>query len=251
MTGPLAKEVVKRKGYPIRGQEQAVRIGDLVGVRYDIQSPGDPLKLFNVANDPHQDHDLARDRRYGPILDRMKALLVTARTPDPEAKRPYDAEQLPAVAAPPHTGGIGYRWFDGHWPWLPDFRIMTPQRTGDQPTLALPQQAKADAGFGVEFRGYVHVPADGRYVFTCQSDSGTVLWVHDSLLINDDFSHDGTARSGEVELRSGWHPIRLAYRHDPARAKGAPVLKLTLRASDSSKDEPIAPDALGWGDRAK
>lgn len=242
MTGPLAKDVVKRKGYRVRGEEQAVRIGDFVGLRYDIQSPGDPLKLFNVAKDPHQDHNLAQDAKYGALLERMTALLVTARTPDADAKRPYDAERLPAVAAPAHTGAVAYHWFDGRWPWLPDFRAMTPQRSGNQAGLSLPDAKGAEA-FGVEFLGYVRVPTDGQYAFTSQSDSGTVLWVHDSLVINDDATHDGKVRSGSVELRAGWHPIRLAYRHNPGKSK--PSLNVTLRGPDASKDEPIAVDALG------
>src|SRR5260370_622506 len=61
MSGPISKEIVARKGFAKRGQEQAIRIGDFVGVRYDIQSADDPLRLFNIAQDPHEDHDLSSD----------------------------------------------------------------------------------------------------------------------------------------------------------------------------------------------
>ena len=88
MTGPRAKEVVARHGYTKRGS--AVRIGDFVGVRYDIQSPVDPLRLYNVATDPHEDHDLAAASQYQDVLLRMRELLITACTPALGAPRLYD-----------------------------------------------------------------------------------------------------------------------------------------------------------------
>ena len=53
---------------------------------------------------------------------------------------------------------------------------------------------------GAAFEGFVNVPADGDYLFTITSDSGVVLWIHDSLVIDDDYTHDDAPRSGSVRL---------------------------------------------------
>lgn len=229
MSGPISKAVVARKGYPKRGQEQSIRVGDFVGVRYDIQSPTDRLKLYDIVHDPHEDHDLAADPPQQKLLAQMRELLVTSRTPNPSAPRPYDSEFLPAVAKPAVVGSLNFSTYTGHWPWLPDFRAMTAEKSGQVEGFILPGRRTAATGGkpesnrekagpqeGVAFDGFVNVPADGDYVFTITSDSGIVLWLHDSLVIDDDYVHDDAPRSGSVKLKAGWHPVRLFYRHEPA-----------------------------------
>jgi hypothetical protein len=246
MTGPVTKEILARKGYQKRGQEQAVRIGKFVGVRYDIQSPNDPLKLFNVVADPHEDHDLAADPRHQALIRQMTALLVTARNRDESAKRPYDQVPMPAVETPPQTGGLTLRTFEGQWPWLPDFRALHPAKTETAAGFIV-SALNTTTPAGIEFTGFVRVPAEGEYTFSVQSDSGTDLWVHDALVVDDDYTHDGPARSGSVLLSPGWHPLRLAYRHDPA--KGKPLLNVTLKAKEGEAHE-IQGDALRHAETA-
>lgn len=246
MSGPISKAIVARKGYPKRGEEQSVRIGGFVGVRYDIESPADPLKLYNLADDVHQDHDLAADPAHQKLLAQMRDLLITARTPNPAAPRPYDDEFMPAVEKPSQIGSLNYQMFTGRWPWLPDFRGMTPKKTGQLPGFIIPghekdligkkesNAEKAGPQEGAAFEGFINVPADGDYLFTVTSDSGVVLWVHDSLVIDDDYTHDDVPRSGAVRLRAGWHPLRLFYRHEPAEF--AARLKVAVRGPGFEHD---------------
>jgi arylsulfatase A-like enzyme len=245
MKGPITKEILARHGYQTRDQEQYVRMGDFAGVRYQITSPTTPLRLYNLANDPKELHDLSAEPRYQSMLARMRDLLVTARTPDPAAPRPYDQVLLPAVEQPSTTGGVAYRYFVGRWPWLPAFQAMKPNRVATVPSLVLPDAGEKNA-FGVEYTGSIYVPADGKYVFTIRSDSGVDFWVHDDLVIDDDYQHDGflkPPRVGSVLLEAGWHPIRLAYRHDPAN--GEPLLDVTESGPEMSTDA-FAPDRVGW-----
>ncbi|HZL34499.1 MAG TPA: sulfatase-like hydrolase/transferase [Tepidisphaeraceae bacterium] len=241
MVGPLTKAILARHGYSKRGQMQSVRIGNFVGVRYEIKTPADPLRLYNVNDDPKEARDLSGDTQYAALLTRMRNLLLTARTPDPDARRPYDDELLPAVAAPPATGALNYGVFAGQWPWLPDFRAMTPVKAGQTPGFSLPADAKNGAA-GVEFTGVLRVPADGQFVFTLKCDSGAALWVHDSLVIDDDYTHDGSAKSGSVRLAAGWHPVRLAYRHAPSAP--AAHLEVSVRGPDHA-ELPLRPEMFG------
>jgi hypothetical protein len=253
MSGPVSKEVVARKGYKKRGQEQSVRLGDYAGVRYDIQSPNDPLKLYNIVTDPHEDHDLSSDPGVQKTLAQMRDLLITARTPNPSSPRPYDEELLPAVPAPSQIGSLATATFQGHWPWLPDFHSLTPEKHGTADGFVLPDQLgknpkgkgpreQAGPEIGIDFEGYIDVPTDGIYTFTVTSDTGTVLWLHDALIVDDDYTHDDAPRSGTIRLKAGWHPIRLFYRHEPAEFQ--PRLMVGLHGPGLDRDF-IAPAMLG------
>jgi hypothetical protein len=127
---------------------------------------------------------------------------------------------------------------------------LTPEKSGQIDGLVLPDRGdKAEAirgkeesnrdqagpQNGIAFQGFVDVAADGQYTFTVTSDSGAVLWLHDSLVIDDDFTHGDTPRSGTVRLKAGWHPIRLFYRHEPAQF--APRLLVTLEGPGMERGE--------------
>lgn len=58
-----------------RGFQQAVRYGDWKAIRL---KQGQPLKLYNLADDIREQHDLAAERPE--IIDRIEAYLRTART---------------------------------------------------------------------------------------------------------------------------------------------------------------------------
>jgi hypothetical protein len=241
MIGPRTAEVAHRKGFTKRGQMQAVRIGDFVGVRYDIRASGDPLRLYNVTADPHEDHDLAALPQYRNTLEQMNALLVTARIPDADAPRPYDTTLLPAAQPPRSPGRLDCRLFEGRWPWVPQFGAQTAASSKETPGFALPETVSGK-DFGAEFSGFIQIPEDGAYTFAVQSDSGAVLRIHDALVVDDDFQHGDAAKTGTILLKAGWHPVRLHYRHDPA--KGEPHLQVTLSRACSDSSRPVF---INWG----
>lgn len=99
------REVLTRKKYPLPrpdgngaarnpwGQQQAIRIGDYVGLRAQIKNANSPLRLYNVVQDPHQDVDLADRPEHAALISRMKGLLLSAHSPQPGNPRPYAKEQ--------------------------------------------------------------------------------------------------------------------------------------------------------------
>lgn len=239
-SGPLKQfsanaDVFRRKGVTNRGQQQAVRIGDFVGVRTQVKHADDPLRLYNVMADPHEDHNLASESQYAGLLHQMDDLLVTARRPDPSAKRPYDDVLLPAVQVDNlKKGRLEREEFDGDWPWVPDFDLMTPSSHDSVVGINLPQDLP-DHAFGMRFSGYISIPKDGEYTFTATSDGGVHLWLHDAHLISSDDSSVDHPISAKVLLKAGLHPIRLFYRH----VKGPG--NLTLRYSGPGIDKQRVP----------
>ncbi|MES2459602.1 MAG: sulfatase-like hydrolase/transferase [Armatimonadota bacterium] len=96
------RDVLTRKKYPLPvpdgqgaakdpwGQQQAIRIGDYVGLRAQIKDADSPLRLYNVVRDPHQDADLAGRPEHAALIAQMKRLLQSAHQPQPGNPRPYD-----------------------------------------------------------------------------------------------------------------------------------------------------------------
>jgi arylsulfatase A-like enzyme len=210
----------------LRRQMQAVRIGDYVGVRYDVKSAADDFEIYRVTTDPKEAANLATDPAQAPLQQHLKDLTLQARRPDASAKRPYDDTLVPASKGVMTTPGVSWQRFDGTFPWVPTPETLKVAESG---TAAQPDLGKVGAKKGKEFTalitGYLTVPADGEYTFALADDTGAEFRLHEATVIDADFGYAaGTTRSATIKLAAGLHPFRLVARHAGA---GAPSLALT------------------------
>ncbi|MGE9271398.1 MAG: Ig-like domain-containing protein, partial [Verrucomicrobiales bacterium] len=108
---------------------------------------------------------------------------------------------------------------------MPEFEDLTPSASGvltTGPDLSvLPTTANDD---GLFFEGYLNIPSEGLWSFTLTSDSGSFLRIHEVMVVDDDYHHDGSRTVGTALLAAGLHPIRLYYTND---ALALPQLELT------------------------
>ena len=74
--------------------------------------------------------------------------------------------------------------------------------------------AKQEDHFGYIFSGLINVPEDGVYTFQTRSDDGSVLYIHDEQVVNNDASHAAIPATGMVALKKGFHPYKLYYFED-------------------------------------
>jgi signal transduction histidine kinase len=72
--------------------------------------------------------------------------------------------------------GLKYRYYEGDWEFLPDFRKYRPVKTGVATNIDPVVRARDDM-VGLEFNGFVSVPQDGVYTFHLASDDGSRLFV--------------------------------------------------------------------------
>ncbi|MBP7141399.1 MAG: sulfatase-like hydrolase/transferase [Opitutaceae bacterium] len=199
-----------------RNQMQAVRLGDLVGVRYDVKSPDAPFEIYNVVTDPKEATNLADQPGNAGMQSRLRAISLQSRRPDATAPRPYDRELMPAIELATSSVGLHWQACIGRFPWVPDFATLSPTATGRtaQPDLNLAEMADAS---GVLFTGYLEVPADGDYVFQLDTSTRASLRLHDALVIDCDFGYrPGTAVTRSVRLAAGLHPVRLSCLRKPS-----------------------------------
>lgn len=209
----------------VRGQMQMLRVGDFVGVRYDIQNAQDDFKIYNVNTDPQQLNDLAGQRDD---LQRIfKERVLTVRLPEDSVPRPYDTEPVAAVDVP-HTvvSGVNWEYWRGDFPWLPKLEKLgrIADAVGNSLSIApteLPQEQEG----AVLYSGYIDVAEDGVYIFYLRSHGKALLRLHDVTVIDADYVDASVhERSGAIALRAGKHPFRLYYMRDVGGE--APLLQL-------------------------
>ncbi|MGN6642084.1 MAG: sulfatase-like hydrolase/transferase, partial [Verrucomicrobiota bacterium] len=212
-----------------RGQMQAVYLNGFKGVRYGVKSAEDDFEIYDLKKDPQEIHNLAKTPELAGLQAAMKARVLQLRKSDSEAPRPYDDVLVPPIANAP-TGSPGLDWslFNGEWPWLPEFRTLTPAKTGHAPSIHL-AMASGSQPFGIAFTGYFHAAQDGEYKFTLDSDTGAMLFLHDIHVIAEPLRNPAGRFSGSVRLKAGWHPLRLYGRH-----VGAGQARLKLEVQDPS-----------------
>lgn len=220
----------------LRRQMQSVRLGDFVGVRYDVKSQADPFEIYKMPEDPQETNDLAATM---PALERqMKTLALQVRRANDSAPRPYDHELVPAVSATV-TNGVEWRAYEGSFPWVPDFELLPPVARGTEQRPDLNPRPR-DHDIGMLFKGYFIIPQDGDYTFHLEADGGALLRIHDATVIDADFGYaGGEERSGGIRLQAGLHPFRLYY---VPGSKGAPSLKISWNGPGITKE--TIPDAV-------
>jgi len=208
-----------------RKQMQAIYMDGYKGIRYDVKSAEDDFEIYDLATDERETKDLGKTPKFAAMQSAMKAAVLRQRKPDADAPRPYDSAPVPSVAEPQTKPGVTWSSYQGGWPWMPDFRTLTPASTGTAETIRLPATA-----VGVAFECYFHATQDGAYTFTVDSDSSAMLFLHDIRVIDELLDTSAGKTSGTVLLKAGWHPMRLYYRH---KTGAAPRLEITAAAGDA------------------
>jgi uncharacterized protein (TIGR03663 family) len=65
--------------------------------------------------------------------------------------------------------------------------------------------------FGIEWEGYLFIPQKGVYQFATKSDDGSVVYIDEKLIVNNDDIHALKYVSAIIPLETGFHNIRIRY----------------------------------------
>ncbi|MBN1996688.1 chitobiase/beta-hexosaminidase C-terminal domain-containing protein [candidate division KSB1 bacterium] len=93
--------------------------------------------------------------------------------------------------------------------------------------------------FGLRFSGFIKAPIDGIYTFYTRSDDGSTLFIGDTQIVFNDYAQGMTERSGQIALKAGLHPIKIAY----AQGQGGHGLEVYYKAPGEDK-KMFGPDML-------
>lgn len=65
--------------------------------------------------------------------------------------------------------------------------------------------------FGIIFTGSVEIPKTAWYKFATKSDDGSILWIDEKKIVDNDKDHRMRLRVDSVALLAGTYPVRLWY----------------------------------------
>jgi arylsulfatase A-like enzyme len=200
--------VASRRGH-VRQQMQALRIGDYIGVRYDIASQADPFEIYDIIKDPQETTNLGQQPAFAGLQQQLHDTVLGLRRPLASAPRPYDGELVPGVKAVRTTPGVQWVATQQTTSWIAQPDGLKPLKSGITPDFAQGTKWPAAAN-EVVYNGFLEVPKDGEYRFSLASSSKALLRLHESTLIDEDFGYQpGKEIEGRIRLKAGKHPFRL------------------------------------------
>lgn len=134
--------------------------------------------------------------------------------------------------------GIAYMYYEGEFNSAKKFSV--PEIfNGVVNNFRLPGD-HIDNFFGVAYSGYLKIPADGVYTFYLTSSDGSVLYIQDKLIIDNDHFQWATTKSGQIALKAGLHPFRLNF----FQAKYS--YALNIKVEGPGMDKQNIPDEWLW-----
>jgi hexosaminidase len=83
-------------------------------------------------------------------------------------------------------------------------------RNGIVSNFRLPKDIRHNF-FGISFTGYIQIAEDNVYTFYTQSDDGSVLFIDNELIVNNNGCHWWEEKNGKVALKKGLHLIKVNY----------------------------------------
>lgn len=109
---------------------------------------------------------------------------------------------------------------------LPDFSKISPIGTVFISELDVPTRSFTSGfpgvatnlieWFAIDFSGHLIIEKSGSYQFMVVSDDGSIVYLNNSVLINNDGTHSTLpAWSATVQLAAGAHPLRVSYFQGP------------------------------------
>lgn len=109
--------------------------------------------------------------------------------------------------------GVKYTYYEGLFSMVADVLKAKPLNSGIM-TVPSIESAALEDHFAYIFEGLIDVPEDGVYEFMTKSDDGSLLYINNELIVNNDGSHAAIVATGRVALQKGLHRYKLIYFED-------------------------------------
>jgi len=115
--------------------------------------------------------------------------------------------------------GLNYKYFEGNWNKLPNFKNEVAIKEGACNNLSADVVPKEE-NFGLVFSGYINIPETGIYTFYLRSNDGSRLTVSNEILsiLSGTAGLDPIfAAPSRIALEAGFHPIAIDYFQNKTR----------------------------------
>jgi len=111
-----------------------------------------------------------------------------------------------------HTkNGVNYSYWHGDFSWVSD--IDTKGDHVKSGVLSRPELSPAEREdyYGFIYSGWIYVPQTRIWTFYLTSDDGSVLYIGDKCVVDNDGTHAVSHVTGRVPLEEGYYPFKLRY----------------------------------------
>ncbi len=125
-------------------------------------------------------------------------------------KRYIFGKLKPASSVTNVQQGLTYTYYEGQYATTKEYTNTTVLDSGAIDSFDISSRNGGNY-FAFCFNGYISIPADDNYKFYLNSDEGSMLYIDDSLVVNNDGIHTLQEKSGSIGLSSGYHDIRVVY----------------------------------------
>jgi hypothetical protein len=150
----------------------------------------------------------------------------------------YRLEQVdpqPAVDVTDPHSGLKYNYFEwevieGNIPTLPEIEASNPDETGVTGVCNLDTRRR-DNYIAYSFTGYVYIPEDEVYTFYSESDDGSLLYINDQQVVDNNGFHPMIEKYGQVALAQGYHKFKLLF----FQGEGGKGLNVRYEGADLEK----------------
>lgn len=106
--------------------------------------------------------------------------------------------------------GISYKYFEPTGKIDLNSINNNPTATGVADIISHQNKKRTDK-FALEFTGYIRIYKDAIYTFFTDSDDGSMLYIDDEEIVNNDGDHGNVEKSGKAALKKGFHKIKVLY----------------------------------------
>jgi len=120
----------------------------------------------------------------------------------------YALMKAPKVAKP--AAGLQYNYYESADLSAAKMPQLQPVKTGVVNSFNLDNKNRKNK-FGFIFSGYINISKTGMYDFYTTSDDGSLLYIDDQLIVNNNGDHGMEEKNEKAVLEKGLHKIKVVY----------------------------------------
>ena len=121
-----------------------------------------------------------------------------------------NVEYSPSVNVGELIQGVAFNYFEGNFGSTKDIEGSKIIKSGILDNVSL-KPADAVDYYAFEYNAFLKISKKGVYRFYTWSDDGSVLFIDDKAVIDNDGSHGARRKDGSIALEEGYHKFRLVY----------------------------------------
>ena len=119
-------------------------------------------------------------------------------------------ELMKAVKRLKPAAGLQYSYYEGSEMSVDKMQQLQPVKSGLVNNFTIENKNRKSV-YGFMYTGYIRISKTGLYDFYTESDDGSMLYIDDKLIVDNNGNHGFEEKAGRAILETGLHKIKLMY----------------------------------------